>query len=159
MFDGSAIVSIAGAFNVIGGGAQGTGTLHVRNSGTLNVSAAFIRGWDLVVDGSWVWGQNALSLLVHPTAAGDFPQVSIRNGGFLDIQHATAPLTLTGTGTTITNNGTILKSAGGVTSTISVVDVLNFTGITVNSGTLAITNGCTQSGPVSGNLTGPGCIN
>ena len=162
-FSGSAVVAISGTFTIAAGNPDGTGTLFIRPSGLLEVTGGGIRGWDIDVAGTWRWGETNLSLLQDPANPGNYPQVNIRTGGLFDIVHAATPFTMTGTNSVITNNGTVRKSTGSANSTLTMLDILNFTGFVIDSpGNLTITNGCTQNGPLSGSGAGSvigGCIN
>ena len=167
-FSGSGVVSIgggtqtAGTFFIQTGNFNGTGTVRIATGGTLNVSGAGVRGWDIDVAGTWSWTDNDINLLAFPPANTDFVNVLIRPSGVLQMSHAgTARLMSFGGGGSFTNLGTIRKQNGIATTTISGVPIANAGGLMdVVVGTLTIANNCSSLGTVTlngGSFNGSGC--
>lgn len=143
---GTGVLGIRGAFSIGGGNPDGTGTIAVLPGGTFSSTAA-VRGWNLDVAGTLVWGDHDMGLELF---GGQNPQVLIRPGGLLDIQHGVTARSWFGAAANIlTNNGTIRKSSG--TATATIVPVVSNPGVIETvAGTLAFPLGCTNVGAGTG---------
>ena len=152
---GIGVLGIRGAFSSTGGNVNGTGTIAVRPGGTLTFQSP-LRGWRLDVAGTVIWGDWDLSLEADPISL-QRPFINIRSGGLLNIQQGATARRMFGSALeslTVASGGTIRKSTGSATTTISpplfhsgVMDVL--------SGTVFMQLGCTVTG---GTFTGPGTV-
>lgn len=113
--NGSGVLAIRGAFASTGGNPNGTGTIAVLPGATLTWNSP-LRGWNLDIAGTLVWGDWILSL--EQFAAQD-PSILIRSSGLLDIQHAASARDMFASSANIlTNQGTIRKSSGTATTLI-----------------------------------------
>jgi hypothetical protein len=144
--NGTGVLGIRGAFSSTGGNPNGTGTIAVLPGGTFTLNSP-LRGWNLDVGGTLVWGDNDLGL---DTFGGQNPQILIRTGGLLDIQHGATPRSWSGVAANVlTNNGTIRKSTGSATATI--VPLVSNPGLIESlAGGLAFPSGCTNIGAGTG---------
>ena len=152
---GIGVLGIRGAFSSTGGNVNGTGTIAVRPGGTLTFQSP-LRGWRLDVAGTVIWGDWDLSLEADPISL-QRPFINIRSGGLLNIQQGATARRMFGSALeslTVASGGTIRKSTGSATTTISpplfhsgLIDVL--------SGTVFMQLGCTVTG---GTFTGPGTV-
>lgn len=107
--NGTGVLAIRGAFSSTGGNPNGTGTIAVLPGGELTWQSP-LRGWNLDIAGTMVWGDWSLSLETHELQN---PGILIRAGGLLDIQHgALARDMFANTSNVITNLGSIVKSSG-----------------------------------------------
>nr|MBP6730258.1 hypothetical protein [Microthrixaceae bacterium] len=161
VFGGTSVVAIDGIFDIAGGNAAGSGVIYVRPSGTLNLIGPGVRGWDLVVDGTMVWGDQDVSLLQDP-GSGAFPSIDIRTGAELRIAHGATDRAMIGTvNTPITNSGTIRKATGTNNSTFQGMTIANTGGEWdfLVASVITVTAGCSSSGAVfgGGTVIGTGC--
>jgi hypothetical protein len=143
---GTGVLGIRGAFSSTGGNPNGTGTIAVLPGGTFALNSPLL-GWNLDVGGTLVWGDSDIGLGAF---GGQNPQILIRTGGLLDIQHGATPRSWSGVAANVlTNNGTIRKSTGSATATI--VPLVSNPGLIESlAGGLAFPSGCTNIGAGTG---------
>lgn len=144
--NGTGVLGIRGAFSSTGGNPNGTGTIAVLPGGTFTLNSP-LRGWNLDIGGTLTWGADTLGLEIF---GGQNPQILIRTGGLLDIQHTAIGYPIFGgAANTIVNNGTIRKTTGTGTTTFFPV-VSNFGLIETLAGPLVFQSGCTNEGAGTG---------
>ena len=149
---GTGVLAVRGAFSTNTGNMNGTGAIAVLPGASLALQSP-VRGWNVDVAGTLVWGDWDLSLEPDPVSLQE-ASINIRAGGLFDLQHgATTRQNYGTTANVITNAGTIRKS-GSATTTVRAFVV--HTGlIDVLGGTLNLQGSCTVTG---GTKTGAGTV-
>jgi Bacterial Ig-like domain (group 1) len=152
-FRGTGVLAIRNAFTTAPGNLEGTGIIAILPGATFETLGP-IRGWNIDVAGTMIWGDYSLSLesyLAQPA------RIDILSGGLLDIQHgATARDMFGNAGNAMTNAGTIQKLTGSATALVRTT-LTNTGNVNGASGTLSFQFGCTNTGTITGNVTGTGC--
>lgn len=113
--NGTGVLGIRGAFSSTGGNPNGTGTIAVLPGGTFTLASP-LRGWNLDIGGTLIWGNWDLSLEQFNLQD---PGIVIRAGGLLDMQHGgEARNMFANSANLISNLGSILKSSGSATTLV-----------------------------------------
>jgi hypothetical protein len=113
--NGTGVLGIRGAFSSTGGNPNGTGTIAVLPGAELTWQSP-LRGWNLDVAGTLVWGDWDLSLEQFDLQD---PGILIRAGGLLDMQHGSLARNMfANSANVISNLGSIVKSSGAETTLV-----------------------------------------
>ena len=146
---GTGTINVSGAMTWSGGNMLGTGTTRVLGTGTLAITNA--------TGGPGSLSARTLEVLGNTSLSGTFTLstgngASIRNGAgatFTISGDPTVQYTLGGAVPVFENLGTVVRNTSAGTATIGMRFDHSGPGLTVSTGTLALTQGGTHSGPIS----------